>query len=868
MQVKALQPISRRLPLLITALLSIIVAGVSWTAYAHVRQATLDASQGHLESAAHQISTLLDSSLRRTRRDLLGIASDARIVSSLRTSVRPADQSIVDSLDAFRRRNPRYLAVSIWNKRGDRLATSGSPELAQTTGVDGVANARRTGRRASRFIRVGDTVAYGVLAAVTTGITDTLGFVVGTLHIGDSGSSDALARLLGNGARLLVGNVDGGVWTNLKEVVSGPPLEVVKKGRGRFEGPNHALYLGVGSAVAATPWAVWIDAPEDEWLARARGYLAKIILAGVVFVGLGAIGAWFIVRNVTTPLVGLRRASEVLALGLSPDPIVLRREDEIGALAKTFNEMAHRVHVSNQELAHRAEALERRNQELRDSELRYRQLVDQSPDAVLVHRGGRIVFANAVAPRMVGARDADELIGKSVIDLVHEDHRQEVRARIAAIDSSRQASTPAEIRFRRLDGETLTVEVSGMPIVFDGAPAIQTLVRDVSERKSLEAQLRQSQKMEAVGRLAGGIAHDFNNLLTVINTYSELTLGRMSQDDPVRADIEEIRRAGGSAAKLTRQMLAFSRKQVLTPRMVDMNDAITALTGMLSRVLGDDVQVVTELRSSLGPIWADPGQIEQVLMNLAVNARDAMPTGGTLRIETAEVDLGEGYEAHRDRIPAGSYIMLGVSDSGVGMTAHVKEHLFEPFFTTKQPGQGTGLGLATVYGIVKQSGGYIWVYSEPGLGSSFKIFFPRYTGGDAEIPDGTGEFPIPANDRATILLVEDDPMVRGAARRILDPSPHDVLEAESGAAAMEVFRMRHGRIDLVVTDMVMPNMTGPELIRELRESKPELRAIVMSGYSEEATTRDWRLPPNVLFLEKPLSPAGLLRAVSDVLGAK
>jgi CheY-like chemotaxis protein len=372
--------------------------------------------------------------------------------------------------------------------------------------------------------------------------------------------------------------------------------------------------------------------------------------------------------------------------------------------------------------------------------------------------------------------------------------------------------------------------------------------------------------MEAVGRLAGGIAHDFNNLLTIINTYAELTLARLPRDDPGRRDIEDIHRAGVSAAKLTRQMLAFSRKQVLAPRMLDINETITALTGMISRVLGAEVDVSIELRPNLGPIWADAGQIEQVLMNLAVNARDAMPAGGTLKIETSEVDLGETYDAHRRMIPVGRYVMLGVSDTGVGMTPYVKDHLFEPFFTTKRPGEGTGLGLATVYGIVKQSDGYIWVYSEPGQGSSFKIYFPRYTGDDADIPAATGEFAIPTPVKATILLVEDDAMVRAAVRRVLDQSEHRVLEAESGADALQTFRSGRGLIDLVITDMVMPNMTGADLIRELREWNPALRAIIMSGYSEETTTRDWRLPPNAVFLEKPLSPARLLRAVCDALG--
>jgi two-component system, cell cycle sensor histidine kinase and response regulator CckA len=290
------------------------------------------------------------------------------------------------------------------------------------------------------------------------------------------------------------------------------------------------------------------------------------------------------------------------------------------------------------------------------------------------------------------------------------------------------------------------------------------------------------------------------------------------------------------------------------------------MTGMLERVLGDHVEVVTQLSPELGPIWADAGQLEQVLVNLAVNARDAMPNGGTLRIETGERRLDDGTDGHRHFIPAGRYVMLAVSDTGAGMTEEIKAKIFEPFFTTKGVGEGTGLGLATVYGIVKQSGGYIWVYSEPGRGSTFKLYFPLYTGSETGIPEATGEYQIPAAEAATILLVEDDSMVRHAVRRILDRSPHTIFEAASAREAIAQFNEKRGRVDLVITDMVMPNMTGGELIRELRERNPQLRAIIMSGYSEEATTREWRLPPNSVFVEKPISPSKLLRCVAEALG--
>ncbi len=865
MKISALQPLRRRLPLIMMINLSIVVTGVSWTAYSQVKRASLDASREHLANAGTQIATLIDSTIRRVRRELAPFAADPGILATLSASGVEVDKAVGDSLESLRTRL-HLEAVSLWRADGERLGTWGSPDIAQATGADVVAETAR-GMRASRFVRVHDTIAYGVVFAIGRQSDRPLGYIVGSERVGDSGAGGALSRLLGPGARLFVGNADGSLWTNLDAAAPGPPTSVLGPMRGVYADSGGNEVLGVGSRVPAAPWIVWVDAPETTSLAAARRYLAGIIAGSMLFAIAGGLFSWRIIRRVTGRLDEVRRAAEALAAGSWTARAPVERNDEIGSLATSFNTMADHVQSANQEQLERAAVLEERNREVVESEARYRQLVDQSPDAVLVHRDGKVVFANRGAGQILGAREPAELVGMPILDLVGEESREKASQRIAAIRKSKRASRLTELLLRRLDGSTFTAEVNSTPIVFDGGPAIQTLARDVSERKLLEEQFRQSQKMEAVGRLAGGIAHDFNNLLTIINTYSELTLKRLPADDPMRADIADIRHAGLSAAGLTRQMLAFSRKQVLTPRVLDINEAIAGITGMVRRVIGDQVDVVTELTANLPRIWADAGQLEQVLMNLAVNAHDAMPSGGTLTIETAEITLGEGNEGHGREIPAGHYVMLGVSDTGVGMTAHVKEHLFEPFFTTKQPGRGTGLGLATVYGIVKQSGGHIWVYSEPGHGSKFKIYFPPYRGDDGEIPMATGEFQVPARAPANVLLAEDDPMVRSAVRRILDDSPHRVTEAESGPDAIEKFKGGQGRFDLVITDMVMPTMTGADLIRELREWNPGLRAIIMSGYSEEATARDWQLPPNAIFLEKPISPSRLLRAVDDALGA-
>jgi PAS domain S-box-containing protein len=861
------QPLGRRLPLLIILLLSLVGAGMSWSAYDQIRHATLDASEAHLEASGQQIAALLDSSLRQARRGLAPLGSDPRIISALRASPLPRSGGALSMLDSVRKQTPHCVAVSVLTRSGARVAVAGSARLAQATERD-VAAIGRSRVSVSGFIALADTLAYGITFPVTTSATDTTGYVVATMLI-KAGNGGAVSRMIGPGAHLLVGSAHGGVWTNLDSVVPGPAAALIKARRGTFTASDGGQRVGLAFSVPGTPWLIWLEESLALPLATARRYLTELIVVGFLFVLAGALGAWLIIRRVTNRLEEVRRAAETVASGATGETSVHirdRRDDEIGDLVRSFNTMAERVRATNQELTDRAKTLEQRNQDLRDSEARYRQLVEQSPDGVIVHRAGNIIFANPVAVRMLGASGEEDLIGRSVFDFVDDSQREVARERVAEILSSQRASKLIELLWRRLDGSTFTVEVSGVPVVLDGLPSVQTLVRDVSERKSLETQLRQSQKMEAVGRLAGGIAHDFNNLLTIINSGAELALAHMTASEPARQDIDAIRQAGVSAARLTRQMLAFSRKQVLAPRRLDVNEAITGLTAMLQRVLGEEIEVVTTLRSGLGAVWADAGQLEQVVMNLAVNARDAMPTGGTLRIETDEVSLSEACQGHRCDVPPGRYTTLAVSDTGVGMNAHVKERLFEPFFTTKQPGHGTGLGLATVYGIVKQSGGYISVQSEPRRGTTFRIYLPRHAETDAEQRLHADELVIPPVHTAAILLVEDDASVRHAVRRMLEKTSHEVHEAGSGSEAMDLFGARQGRIDLVITDMILPKMTGAELVHQLRRSKPALRAVIMSGYSKEAVTLEWRLPTNSIFIEKPLSPVPLLRAVSQALG--
>jgi PAS domain S-box-containing protein len=425
---------------------------------------------------------------------------------------------------------------------------------------------------------------------------------------------------------------------------------------------------------------------------------------------------------------------------------------------------------------------------------------------------------------------------------------------------------------RRADGSLYPVEVHLQLVELSDKPTFLAVILDITERKQAEealrqseAQLRQSQKLEAVGQLAGGIAHDFNNLLTAINGYSALALKRLDDASPLKSYIEEIRRAGDRAANLTRQLLAFSRKQILEPKVLDLNEVVGDMSKMLRRMIGEDVELATHLASELGRVKADPGQIEQIIMNLVVNARDAMPTGGKVTIETANVFLDDEYA--REHLPTepGPYVMLAISDTGMGMDAETQARIFEPFFTTKELGKGTGLGLSTVYGIVKQSGGFVWVYSEPGHGTTFKIYLPQV---DAEkTTKGKPVDEAAQHGSETILVVEDEEVVRKVAREILEGAGYDVLVADKSEEAIRLCIEHPQEIHLLLSDVVMPGASGREVADRLVSLRPEMKVLFMSGYTDEAIVHHGVLDPGVKFIQKPFSLAALCKRVREVLDA-
>jgi PAS domain S-box-containing protein len=425
-----------------------------------------------------------------------------------------------------------------------------------------------------------------------------------------------------------------------------------------------------------------------------------------------------------------------------------------------------------------------------------------------------------------------------------------------------------EIVNRRKDGKLFTEEMNIAPVRGAGGEVTHFIAtkQDVTERKHLENQFRQVQKMEAVGRLAGGVAHDFNNLLTIINGYSEIVLDRLKSNDSLRGYVGEIKKAGDRAASLTRQMLAFSRQQVLASRVLDLNSLVADVEKMLRRLIGEDIDFVIVRDPALGQVKADPGQIDQILMNLAVNARDAMPQGGKLLIETSNVELDDACARSHAVASPGRYVMLAVSDTGIGMDAETQACIFEPFFTTKEKGKGTGLGLAMVYGTVKQSGGYIFVYSEPGRGTTFKIYLPRVDAPDESVqaPETRGRL---VDGSETILLVEDEEALRDLAANILREHGYKVLESTSPEDALQISERHSEPIQLLLTDVVLPRMSGRQIAEHLAPLRPAMGVLYMSGYTDDSVVRHGVLEANTAFLQKPFTPASLARKVREVLDA-
>jgi two-component system cell cycle sensor histidine kinase/response regulator CckA len=509
--------------------------------------------------------------------------------------------------------------------------------------------------------------------------------------------------------------------------------------------------------------------------------------------------------------------------------------------------------------------IKRNEQALRRSEARYRSLVQSSVYGI--YRSsleGRFLDVNPALIAMLGYASAEEVLFLDPEKDVFAQAEEHTRL----IDEFRRTGRldGIEVQWKRNDGNTITVRISGRAVSSADEPAdvLEAIAEDVTDRRALEDQFRQAQKMEAVGRLAGGVAHDFNNLLMVISGYAEVVLAELGPHHLLRDKALAIQQASDRATTLTRQLLAFSRKQLLELKVVDVNAIVSDMERLLRPLIGEDVEFLTSLTNEAAHTRADAGQLEQVLMNLVVNAKDAMSGGGTLTIQTERMVVDDGHRRGATFIRPGDYVMLSVSDTGMGMDKETQSRIFEPFFTTKEKGKGTGLGLSTVYGIVKQSGGYVMVQSEEGRGTTFHIYLPRVEGVAERHPVPVAHTALGGTE--TVLLVEDEESVRQLVRETLAAKGYRVVEADNGESGVAVAAKHQGKIDLVITDVVMPGMGGRELVKQLAQTRPETKVLYLSGYTEDAIVSEGTIESGAAFLQKPFTLQNLARKVREVLG--
>jgi PAS domain S-box-containing protein len=697
-------------------------------------------------------------------------------------------------------------------------------------------------------------VVYDILAPVVSA-RDTLGYFIETRRLVTGQSLPFVRDLIGDGASFLLGNADGSLWTDLAGIVPAPPL------LGRFDFPaeysrDGTPRVAATDAVASTPWFVTIEISRHAALAPARGFLYGAGAIALFMIALGAVAAWALSRSITGPLDDISRAAEGIAEGDYSRRAKVSVQNELGRLAASFDSMAAKVEAAARE---------------RENTLTLLDVVLASAPIgfALLDRELRYLRVNEALAQLNGESRAAH-IGRRAGELQPE-LGEEREAMLRRVLDEREAVVDVELvrGAQRKGGVDRQLRASFFPIVVDNGPpmGVGMFVAETTERRGLEAQLQQAQRMEAVGQLAGGIAHDFNNLLTVITSYGAMVMADLPRESPHAKDVQEILNAANRASSLTRQLLAFSRRQVLQPNVLDVNALTGNLEKMLRRLLREDIQLVTRFEPELALVNADAGQLEQVIVNLVVNARDALVRGGRISIETSNVMLGEGYGPMHANAAPGPYVLLSVSDTGRGMDKATQAHIFEPFFTTKPVGQGTGLGLSTVYGIVKQSGGYVWVYSEIDRGTTFKVYLPAVSGA----PNAAETEREPAAQLAggpeRILLVEDEPNVRRIAKRILERNGYTVLEASNGVDALRLMEHRQEPIALVLTDLVMPEMGGRELASRLRIVSPTSRVLFMSGYTEDAVLRQSVMEPGSVFLDKPFTFDTLIRKVREALAA-
>jgi two-component system cell cycle sensor histidine kinase/response regulator CckA len=740
------------------------------------------------------------------------------------------------------------------------IACSSKPDAEGRTSYAGAAWLPRA-LREPLFIAPEQDVAGVPVAIASSPITGGLGAVVAFADL--SGLARTLAELYGGGRpsiftitsaddRTVVSrSVDPDRWIGTKLEPGGFSHEAGAE----MEDLEGVSRLFAHAQAPGTGWHVYVGESTSEVLRPAERLRNNLLgLVGASLAMLLLFGA-FAYRKVVTPIQRLSGSVRAASGVEAPAPIDASGPAEVRGLAEDVNSLTASVHA---ELAERRRA----EQAAQSSEESYRLLFESNPSPMWLYDAESLRFlaVNDAAVEVYGW-SREEFLGMTIADIRAPDEVERLHELLERQDPG-GLHHAGVWRHRRKDGTELDVEIHSHDHMFEGRHARVVLSLDVSERVELEEQLRQAQRLESIGRLAGGVAHDFNNLLTVISGYAEVLLER---EEGKSTELTQIAAAAERATILTRQLLAFSRRQILLPRVIELNDVVEGLTAMLTRLIGEDIELEATLAPDLDSVLADPSQLEQVLVNLVVNARDAMPEGGKLTIQTANVELDEDYVSHHGEVTVGPHVMLSVTDIGTGMDPETAAHVFEPFFTTKPVGTGTGLGLATVYGIVKQSGGSIWVYSEPGRGTTFKIYLPRAesTAADEAAPESRAA----ANGSETILLAEDDPALRELTAFMLEQRGFEVISATTAREALRLAEEHPIEIALLLTDLIMPELSGRALAEKVRALRPGIRVLFISGYADDAVRRTGSLEADAAFLEKPFSANDLATKVRETLDA-
>jgi PAS domain S-box-containing protein len=767
-----------RLPLLISSLIFAVLTAFLLGAYREVKTTLVRAAGERARTAGTQIAGMLERSTDPGREQLRQVAANPEIRRYLRSNTQESQDGARAALTPLARGGPRR--ITLWSSSRALLLEIASPvsptaatgpsrplPMVTAPGQAGVTPLQATQDGvffADSVVSVDDDEPSPDGEPLSRHLGDLL--VRSTISINPPG---VLSRLAGDDAGVEIGNRTGDVWTNLSQLVPGPAIDLShdRIAQHRVDGRTQ---VGALTGIRGTPWVVWVAFPESVIVAPARGFLARMVALGAIFALAAAIGVRALTVRITTPLTAMTKTTDAIVHGDYSRRVPSGRRDEIGRLGDAFNTMSDVAQHAKDGLEARARESARLVEALRESEAHYRTIVDVAFDCIItIDARGIVNEFNPAAEKTFGYR-REEAMGRELAELIippsfRERHRKGM-AHYLATGEGPALGKLMELMAMRSDGTEFPADVAITAIPGDGPPRFTGFIRDITARKQAESalqesqeQLRQAQKMEAIGQLAGGVAHDFNNLLTAILGYANLLSDGLETTDTRRADVEQIQKAAHRAAGLTKQLLAFSRKQVLQPKRIDLNVLISDTCQMLRRLIGEHIQLETRLAPVPALIDADPSQIEQIIMNLAVNARDAMPFGGRLSIETANIDLDESYTLQHAVVQSGPYVMLTVSDTGTGMTDDTKRRLFEPFFTTKERGRGTGLGLPMVYGIVKQSGGYVWVYSELNRGTTFKIYLPQVERPD-EIIQTTPVDAAAARGSEAVLLVEDEKAVR------------------------------------------------------------------------------------------------------------